>query len=35
MSRLLRTSFFFRKTVHAVRIENIVKGTMGIKKSGV
>ena len=27
--------FFFRKTVHAVRIENIVKGTMGIKGSGV
>ena len=27
--------FFFRKTVHAVRMENIVKGTMGIKGSGV
>ena len=27
--------FFFFETVHAVRIENIVKGTMGIKGSGV
>ena len=27
--------FFFRKTVHAVRIENIVEGAMGIKGNGV
>ena len=26
---------FFRKTVHAVRIENIVEDAMGIKGSGV